>query len=66
MFDQDLIIARLKDALGYTATDAEAIEVIGLLAIVNASPRLVTVLGDEPATIFIPNGDLAGGIDGDE
>jgi hypothetical protein len=54
MSDQDVIIQRLKDKLGYTAAEAEATEVIHLLALVNASPRLGTVLGHEPATIFVP------------
>jgi hypothetical protein len=54
MSDQDLIIQRLKDKLGYIAAEAEAIEVTGLLAIVDAAPRLGPVIGHEPATIFVP------------
>jgi len=54
MSDQDVIIRRLKDKLGYSATEAEAMEVIELLAIVDAAPRLGAVLGHEPATIFVP------------
>ncbi|WP_457093901.1 hypothetical protein [Microvirga sp. P5_D2] len=54
MSDQDLIIQRLKDKLGYVATEAEATEVNDLLIIVDAAPRLGTVLGHEPATTFVP------------
>jgi hypothetical protein len=54
MSDQDLIIQRLKDKLGYIATEAEATEALDLLIIVDAAPRLGTVLGHEPATIFVP------------
>jgi len=54
MSEQEAIVERLKAKLGYTATEAEAVEVAGLMAIVNAAPPLATVLGHEPATVFVP------------
>lgn len=54
MSDQATIVERLKAKLDYTATEAEAIEVAGLMTIVNAAPQVATILGHEPATVFVP------------
>ena len=54
MSDQEAVVERLKTKLGYTATEAEAVEVAGLMTIVNAAPQLTTILGSEPATVFVP------------
>lgn len=54
MFDDATIIERLRQEVGYTATQSEAMEVLNLLTLVNAATWSEAILNDEPATIFVP------------